>query len=329
MDALVQSSTAREFRAELPLKRGDGQWAWVEIFGVPIRSDSLSGETAQAAEDWLFVARDIGEERQARERLARAQRLEGISILAAGLAHDFNNLLVVINGYAELLPESAEKAAILQASGEAASLTSSLMTFGRRLEPASGSTDLCAAIEKWRPMISRVLGARRELNVILPSRPVRCRLGDGQFNQIILNLVTNARQAMEEGGSLTIVVDVLESPPENALVRGLAPGVYGRLTVRDTGRGMDAEVLANALDPFFTTHSSEGGSGVGLASVNAIVHDCGGSLDLDSVPGNGTRVVVYLPLAASAADGSGTESVGAGTSAHAALPVTSESSEPG
>ncbi|MCC6224389.1 MAG: hypothetical protein IT201_12980 [Thermoleophilia bacterium] len=249
------------------------------------------------------------EEERARleDELARARRLAAVGQLAAGIAHDCNNLLTVIQGHSELiaceLPAGhavrRDVEEIGRAAGRAAALTRQLLTF------ASGArererVDLNALVRGVETLLGRTVGDALELRVALAARSLHVLVDPGQFEQALLNLVLNARDATPAGG--TIVV-------ETALAR-LAPagrdpllplGHYARLTVADTGEGMPPEVLERALEPFFTTKAPGAGTGLGLATTAAIVEQLGGSLTLSSTPGRGTTVSVLLPLAVSPA----------------------------
>lgn len=293
IEVLLGTDRGEGFRAELRLRHKLGHWVWSEVFGVLVGH----ANSPAAGEQWLFVARNVDDEHHARDRLARAHRLEGVGVLAAGLAHDFNNLVMVMRGFAELLPPSAERASILAAADEAGDLTANLLAFGRHNAGGSGVIDLRANILKWASMLQRVLGSAIRLETHLPDAPMWCAITDGQLNQVLLNLVTNAKHALPSGGSLVIRLAMIELPPPQAKQRALPPGRYALLAVVDDGVGMSTEVLAQAVDPFFTTKAPTSGSGLGLASVYAIVTALGGALELESAPGKGTTVLIYMPIA--------------------------------
>lgn len=295
VEVLGGPERGESFHAELRLWHKAGRWVWVDVFGVLAEHRSST-----AAEPWWFVARDIELDRQLRERLARTHRLEGLGVMAAGLAHDFNNLLMVIRGFAELLPQSSERSTILEASGEASNLAANLMAFGRKGNVPDARMDVCAAIRKWSMMLTRVLGPHIRLELVLPDQPAMAAITDGQLNQVLLNLVTNAKDAMPDGGSLQIRVETIELAAHQAALHGLGAGTWVRMAVIDSGHGMNREVLAQAVDPFFTTKAPSAGSGLGLASVYGIVTGAGGSLELESEPGAGTSVLVWLPMPMSA-----------------------------
>lgn len=280
------------FRAELRLRHKQGHWVWCEVFGVLVPRIN----PVDVGEPWWFVARDIEEERLARERLARANRLEGVGILAAGLAHDFNNLLMVMRGFAESMPASSERTSILAAADEASDLTANLLAFGRRDAGNEAVIDLSSNILKWTNMLQRLLGSTSRLETQLPDTAVWCAISEGQLNQILLNLATNAKHAMPMGSVLQIQLVTLELALPEAQQHNLQPGQYARLSVIDDGVGMSTDVLAQAVDPFFTTKAPTAGSGLGLASVYGIVTALSGTLELESTPRAGTSVLICLPI---------------------------------
>ena len=292
-----ETSAPHGFRTEVRLRHADGSWVWVEGFGVPLRT------AGQAADElpWVFAARSIDEERRHRENWQRSQRLEGVGLLAAGVAHDFNNLLTVIRGFTEMMPESEERQHVLNAADKASELTDSLMRFGRVAPKEKSSVDVSAAIRKWSPMFISLLGEDCTLKLDLPDSPVRASIGESQLNQVLLNLVTNAREAMSSGGVLRLAVDEDTFDDQMATARSLNAGQYVRILVRDDGVGMSRTVREHAFDPFFTTKHVGQGTGLGLASVYGIVQQQGGNMELDSVVDRGTAVTVWLPVAKAAA----------------------------
>ncbi len=229
--------------------------------------------------------------------LQHAQKLSAVGQLAGGVAHDFNNLLTAIYGYGEFLRDDLPRddkrqddvEHILKAAQTAAALTRQLLSFSRRHPAAPQITDLGAVAAAMAGLLRRVIGEQIELSVTRPERlwPV---LGDaGQLDQVIMNLVVNACDAMPRGGRLWLQV---ENAPSGA---GPRPGDFVRLTVRDSGAGMDAATLARACEPFFTTKAPGRGTGLGLAMVRQIVERMGGTLAITSTPGAGTTVTVLLP----------------------------------
>lgn len=236
--------------------------------------------------------------------LARAQRLASVGQLAAGIAHDCNNLLTVIQGHSELiaadLPEGdqlrCDVEEIGRAAARAAALTRQLLTFGSPGERER--VDLNGIVRGLETLLRRTAGETLELRVDLASRALPVHVDAGQVEQVLLNLVLNARDATPAGGAVVLETATVAVAPGEDRDPALAPGRYARVTVSDTGAGMPPEVLARALEPFFTTKSRGEGTGLGLATAAAIITHLGGDVTLTSTPGRGTTVEVLLPLAA-------------------------------
>ncbi len=287
----ITEAPADTFHMEMRLRHKSGQEIWLEVFGAPMELD-LSGKPRRR----IFAGRDIREERRSRERAVRAQRLEGVGLLAAGVAHDFNNLLTVISGFSEMLPESEERTNILHAVEDATVLTSGLTAFGRGGVDVGRGVDVGSAVRKWEPMFRSLLGATVEVGIVLPSTPSGARVGDSELNQILLNLVTNAKEAMPDGGRVNIEVYRDAFSAKEAGSHGVQPGEYVCLRVTDTGKGMTSAVKERAFDPFYSTKEGARSSGLGLSSVYGIVTHQGGMVELMSGEGVGTEVVVMLPV---------------------------------
>ncbi len=237
-------------------------------------------------------------------QLRQADRLEAIGKLAGGIAHDFNNLLGVILNYADFALDEVGEAArgdlqeIRKAAERGADLTRQLLVFSRRDLPQLESVDVNAAIAEIETMLRRTLGEDVALVARLDPAIPPVRLGPGQVEQILVNLAVNARDAMPAGGRLTLATRGLSFGDGDSVARlALAPGRYVEMTIADTGGGMAAEVIAQAFDPFFTTKPRGQGTGLGLATVYGIVRQAGGQAAIDSAPGEGTRVKIYLPAA--------------------------------
>jgi CheY-like chemotaxis protein len=230
--------------------------------------------------------------------------MEAIGKLAGGVAHDFNNLLTVINGYASFirdqLPPSDPNREMLEAiagAGErAASLTRQLLAFSRQQVVAPRVLDVGAVVGNAEKMLRRLIGEDVRLRVASEPRQWASRLDDGQLEQIVLNLAVNARDAMPQGGDLSITTGNFESARP---ADGVPPGRYAYLEVADSGVGMDAATRARIFEPFFTTKGDKG-TGLGLATVYGIVKQSDGHIAVDSAPGRGTRFRVFFPAAAEA-----------------------------
>ncbi|MET0344142.1 MAG: PAS domain-containing protein [Polyangiales bacterium] len=240
------------------------------------------------------------------EQLRHTQKMESIGRLAGGVAHDFNNLLSVVVGYSDLLlsqiPEHAplrkHVEQISQAGARAANLTRQLLTFSRRQALRPRIIDLNQVLTGLEEMLSRLVGEHIEVTIRRSAAPVFIEADQSQIEQVVMNLVVNARDAMPSGGRLDIETAVLDL--DAAFVanhRGGEPGPHVRLAVRDTGIGMDPSTLQRAFESFFTTKEAGKGTGLGLATVLGIVKQRQGMVRAESAPGLGATFEVYLPLA--------------------------------
>ena len=261
---------------------------------------------------------DISERLQAESERARlndelfqARKMQAIGQLTGGIAHDFNNLLTVIMSHAELIleraptPERARGHAeqVLEASRRASTLTQQLLAFARRQPLRPRDVDLASLVSELEELLRRTLGETIEVRTILPQGLWRCKIDPVQMENALLNLAINARDAMPEGGLLTIEVSNVEQPPEGVAPDTTEPGPHVLLVVRDTGTGMTREVRTQAFEPFFTTKDVGKGSGLGLSMVYGFVSQSGGQVRIASTPGQGTEVAIYLPRGAGHVEG--------------------------
>ena len=289
-------------RGHLLARRRDGSQFPAEISRGPAELEGRSLE--------LLVVRDIstrpgGEREQALQRqLDRARRLESVGQLAGGIAHDFNNLLGVIMNYAEFVASEVEAGSqaqqdvveIRRAAERAAALTRQLLIYSRREIAKPEILYLREIVSDLENLLHRALGERIDLETRFGPERMPVEIDPGQFEQVLVNLAVNARDAMPEGGRLLVEIERAEIDEEYAYMHpDIEPGAYARLKVSDTGVGMDAETLERVFDPFFTT--KEEGTGLGLATVYGIVTGAGGRVDIYSELGVGTTVKVHLPIA--------------------------------
>jgi signal transduction histidine kinase len=235
-------------------------------------------------------------------RTRQAQRLEAVGQLAGGVAHDFNNMLTVIIGFGEDLREyvaadgRSHLDEVLAAGARAKDLTQQLLAFSRRQVLHTEAVQLNDALRNLSRMLERVIGAHISLDLALAAELPLIRVDRAQLEQVITNLVVNARDAMLDGGRLTLRTDSLMITSADAPTRGDLPsGRYTRLSVTDTGHGMDAETLSHVFEPFFTTKEAGKGTGLGLATVYGIVSQSGGAVVVNSTPNGGTTFEVYFP----------------------------------
>ncbi|MDX6397034.1 MAG: two-component system, cell cycle sensor histidine kinase and response regulator CckA [Gaiellaceae bacterium] len=257
----------------------------------------LRAERAVAREAALAAVRLERE-----EELRQTQKIEAVALLASGVAHDFNNLLTIVTGYSELVvqelgPEHACRDAmanVLGAADRASKLTHQLLAFGGKQSMQPAELELGAVCEGLLPLLNGAVGRNIDLSLHVFDR-VRVFADSSQLEQVLLNFVVNARDAMPNGGQIDVAVGTRNLETELKL-RGerLAPGHYAELVVKDTGSGIDEQTLTQIFDPYFTTRGSKG-HGLGLSSVRGIVSQSGGLIGVESTPGLGSEFHVYLP----------------------------------
>jgi PAS domain S-box-containing protein len=291
-------------RVEYRIRHKNGEWRVLESTASAVRN--AHGEV----EKLVIVNRDITERRQLEQQLLLSQRLEAVGKLSGGIAHDFNNILGVIIGYSEALQETIgvddpmrEAVDEIEKAGQrAAALTQQLLAFSRKqvLEPKI--LDLNSIVADVEKMLRRLIGADVELEIISDPTLGKVKADRGQIEQVILNLAVNARDAMEQGGTLRIETrDADLDANDTKRLRYVVPGHYVMLQVSDTGMGMSAEVQSHIFEPFYTTKEQGKGTGLGLATVYGVIKQSGGYIWLESEIGKGSTFQVYLPRAEGAA----------------------------
>jgi len=286
-------------RIEYRMRRKDGTWCYLESTASAILDD------AGKVEKLVIVNRDISRRRQLEDQFHQAQKMEAVGRLSGGVAHDFNNLLGVIIGYSEVLQERLEQThplrgsvdEILKAGRRAASLTRQLLAFSRLQVLDPKVLDLNAVVSDMEKMLRRLIQENIELTTRLDPAAGRVKADQGQIEQIIMNLAVNSRDAMPQGGKLTISTANAELDETYAQSRAypIQKGAYVCLTVADTGIGMDAATQARMFEPFFTTKEKGQGTGLGLSTVYGVVKQSGGYIDVVSEPGRGATFKIYLP----------------------------------
>jgi PAS domain S-box-containing protein len=276
-----------------------GHDAVIETRSFPLK-DAAGSVTAA-----IEIMNDVTEKRKLENQLYQAQKMEAIGTLAGGVAHDFNNILSAIVGYSSLLqmklrpedPLSVYVNQVLDATERAGVLTKSLLAFSRKQVVEMLPVDLNEVVGAFRKILERLIGEDIAVQLSCSPAPLVVEADKGQLEQVLMNLATNARDAMPRGGVLRIATGpvVIDGQSMKAYAIG-APGAYACLTVSDTGNGMEAAVLEHIFEPFFTTKDLHKGTGLGLSIVYGIIARHGGAIKVYSEPGQGTIFKVYLPL---------------------------------
>ncbi len=317
-----------EYAFEARVQRHDSAWRWHAVRIRPLHRDggpngwlgmSVDIDDARRQSDWLerrvaertaelqaanrALRLQIEDRERAEAALVRAQKMEAVGQLTGGVAHDFNNLLTAIIGSLEMMQREAANPRVirladsaLRAASRGAELTQQLLSFARRQVLKPVAADVAALLGEMELLLRHAGGGAVEVVIEASAGLWPCEIDPAQFQSAILNLVVNARDAMPEGGAVTIAVQNVEPA---ALPPGIdvAAGAYVAVAVRDTGHGMTPEVLAHAFEPFYTTKDVGKGSGLGLSMVYGFAKQSGGGISLESAPGIGTCVTLYLPRA--------------------------------
>ncbi len=272
---------------------------WLDLYSFPL-FDSSTGQLKGVIE----YVRDITDRKRAVDQLHQSQKMEAVGRLAGGISHDLNNLLTAMATYADLLlmdipetnPMNRQVVEIKNAVEQASSLTSQLLAFSRRQVLQPKVLDLNGVVDSMEGMLRRLTGEDIELDIVLGAEGSRVKADPGQLEQVLLNLVDNARDAMPQGGRLTLESAEVNLDEEHAREHmGIAPGSYVMFAVKDTGCGMDEETQSHIFEPFFTTKERDKGTGLGLSTVFGIVKQSKGGISVSSKPGQGTTFEIYLP----------------------------------
>jgi PAS domain S-box-containing protein len=300
------------YECEYRIRGGSGEQRWLLDRGLALRdARGRVYRMAGAIADITPRKRAEAERILLEQRLRQAEKLEALGALAGGIAHDFNNILGAILGYAEMAMGAApERGAlkrytrnIMVAANRARSLVDQILAYSRSSRGRRDAVDLRAVVEETLELVRASLPRSVRLDVALHASPVLLIGDPTNLHQVVMNLCTNAVQAMPAGGRLTVKLDAIDAAVEQPLAQGtLPPGRYLRLSVGDTGTGIPAELLARIFEPFFTTKEPGAGTGLGLALVQGIVADLGGIIDVSSSADVGSTFDVYLPRAEMRAD---------------------------
>lgn len=296
-----------QYRIEYRMRCKNGSWKWILDRGRVVAWDAQGSPSRMAG-----TATDITERKHAEaekklltSQLLQAQKMEAVGQLAGGIAHDFNNILTAIVGYGNLiLMKTAKDDAIhsytehvLAAADRGATLTRSMLAFGRRQLMHPEPVKLHEILVRVEKLLQRLIGEDIELHMELSPHELVIMADSGQIEQVLMNLATNARDAMSHGGTITIRTNLIPVSKNSLTRTGVSePGLYACLICSDTGTGMDPEVMQKIFEPFFTTKEVGKGSGLGLAMVYGIIQQHNGHITVASTPGGGTTFSIFLPI---------------------------------
>jgi len=293
-----------EYRRSGGLNGVEVQWKHKDGHTITVRLSGRAASRPEEQEEVLeLIAEDITERRQLEEQFRQAQKMEAVGRLAGGVAHDFNNLLMVINGYTEVLLEQLEAGgemqqkvqAIQQAADRAATLTRQLLAFSRKQLLELKVVEVNKVIGDMEQLLRPLIGENIELVTRLSSEAGRTRADASQLEQVIMNLVVNAKDSMPAGGKITIQSSSVTVRANTGEHRFIQPGRYAVISVADSGHGMDKETQCRIFEPFFTTKEKGKGTGLGLSTVYGIVKQSNGYVFAESRIGVGSTFYVYLP----------------------------------
>jgi PAS domain S-box-containing protein len=289
---------------EVTMKRSNGDHLIVLVTAAAVRDEQGTARTYRG------VFHDVTEKRRLEQQLVQSQKMEAIGQLAGGIAHDFNNILTAIMGYGNLLlmdmpedsPLKTHAEHILSSSERAANLTRSLLAFSRKQVISPKTVNLNTIVTTIEKLLIRLIGEDIELRTLVDSRDIMILADSGQIEQVLINLCTNARDAMPDGGVLTIATSAVIVRAQSMGSFGVEkPGAYAMIAVSDTGTGIEEKIRQKIFDPFFTTKETGKGTGLGLSIVYGIVKQHNGFIAVQSRLGKGSLFKIYLPLI----DGSG------------------------
>lgn len=282
---------------ELEITRKDGKRIILSVSGVPLYRQGKITSLVGTAED-------ITERKRLEEQLRHAQKMEALGTLTGGISHEFNNILQAIIGYGEILENALDKDnplrthadAILSSAQRAADLIKGLLAYSRKQVIQQKLFSLNEIMKRVEGLLSRFIGEDIDLRIMLTDDDLLVNVDSNQIEQALMNLVTNAKDAMPDGGTLTIRTDSVVIDDEFINTHGYGDkGIYALISVRDTGIGMDERTRDNIFEPFFTTKGVGKGTGLGLSTVYGIVKGHNGYIDVSSVPGGGTTFNIYIP----------------------------------
>jgi PAS domain S-box-containing protein len=296
--------SAASMRGEFRVRHKDGTWRNLDAVAANHLGDPVVEAVVVNYRDVTDRRRTEAALRDLEERQRQAQKMEAIGRLASGVAHDFNNVLTVITTCCEFLLEGlpadaavrSDAVEIRQAAARAAKLTQQLLAFSRRQPVVSQRVDLNGLVAEMTGMLQRLLGGTVRASFVPAAGPAWVWADAGQLEQVVMNLAVNARDAMPNGGSLTLTTDGVTVDACQAAAHGVQPGAYVLLSVADTGSGMDEATKGHLFEPFFTTKAKGQGTGLGLATVYGVVQQAAGFIEVQSEIGKGSTFRVYLPL---------------------------------